>query len=110
MNLGHEQIPDIGTTIQVEITKRIREETDAFILETITPFCELEAGRRLEKAELKEIILKATITPATMHGDCPRCFLDLTTACYAYGFGIEYCPRCGQRVGLPKAPKEEAEE
>lgn len=110
MNLGHEQIPEIGPAITHQICRLITETDEAFIIQTITPYCEQQAGRRLEKAELKEIISKATPYHVGWGGYCPRCDLDLTKANRAYEVGIAYCPRCGQRVDWPKAPKEEAEE
>ena len=95
--------------ITVELTERLSEEQDAFILEFISPYCQKQTGLRIEKAQLKEIIAKAT--PAiSWGGHCSRCGRDLGRISYRLGFEVSYCPECGQKTKWPEATKEQEED
>ena len=106
MNLGHEQIPELGHTIEVQLSETIREERDAFILEFINPYCEQELGRRIEKQELIRALLNNTPKPVqkfkgvTSFADCPTCFNTLVRDVHPSA-----CGYCGQRVTWEEADK-----
>ena len=98
MNLGNE-----GQWIMTaEMITRIIEEQDAFIIQHISPYLEEETGRRIDKQELKKALIRNTPEMVRGHGECPVCGLDLVNVSYAIRFGVEYCPRCGQRAKWPE--------
>ena len=105
MNFGKEG-QGIGMEIKADFITRIIEEQDAFIIQHIIPYLEEETGGKIDKQDLKKALDRHSPTMVRYHGECPVCGLDLTTGSYVYDIGLEYCPRCGQRVKWPEAPEQ----
>lgn len=100
MNLGKEAARR-GYSMEAELKMRVTETQDAFITEKVLPYCEQETGAEIKKSDLKDMLMKNTPAMVLGYGECSRCGLDLTEGSYGYGFGLEYCPRCGQKAKWP---------
>lgn len=84
--------------IQKMITQ-FNEEQDAFIFETIRPFCEKVVQTKVEKRVLEHALLNSLpkhISVVQGHDICPTCHLDITDS--VKGMPECYCKRCGQHI------------
>lgn len=73
------------TKVVEEMSVRIRETQEDFILDTIFPYCQETLQRKINKAELKQIILRGSRpkgkwievgtddNPAEHHFECSEC-------------------------------------
>ncbi len=75
------------TKVVEEMSVRIRETEEDFILDTIFPYCQETLQRRINKEELKQIILR---------GSRPKGkWLEVSDYGYQYHFE---CSACGKRM------------
>lgn len=91
------------TKVVEEMAVRIRETEEDFILDTIFPYCQETLQRKINKAELKQIILRGS-RPKGKWIHWTDDYKDYCT-CSECGYGEEgevllkdktpYCPNCG---------------
>ena len=106
------------TKVVEEMSVRIRETEEDFILDTIFPYCQETLQRKINKAELKQIILRGSRPKGKwikiQSGDkdfpesivCSRCknensHLDFDEHSVPIGkvfVTSKYCPNCGAEM------------
>lgn len=89
------------TKVVEEMSVHIRETQEDFILDTIFPYCQETLQRKINKAELKQIILRGSrpkgkwirVIDKAGHWvwecDCK----------WQQRFATNYCPNCGAEMG-----------
>ena len=91
------------TKVVEEMAVRIRETEEDFILDTIFPYCQETLQRKINKAELKQIILRGSRPKGKWIQTKDECdgvnFYDFSFECSKCGkeqsFKSNYCPNCG---------------
>lgn len=90
------------TKVVEEMSVRIRETQEDFILDTIFPYCQETLQRKINKAELKQIILRGSrpngkwieieIDAGEFIYKCTKCGMRVINP-------YKYCPNCGAEMG-----------
>lgn len=88
------------TKVVEEMSVRIRETEEDFILDTIFPYCQETLQRRINKAELKQIILRGSRPKGKWLDDCG----GVKCSCCGHSIDDEhyakaYCTNCGSYNG-----------
>ena len=91
------------TKVVEEISIRIKETEEDFILDTIFPYCQETLQRKINKAELKQIILRGSRPKGKWleipDGNDYR--VDCSICGHSLNWLIErarYCPNCGAEM------------
>lgn len=100
-------------SIQTEIIEQFKEEEDAFVFETLVPFCEQTAKREISKADLQEAI---TVWIAYKDGKlvwqkvgrwkakdfhtcyCTNCNFAFDIMKCDFMDKMRFCPNCGAKM------------
>lgn len=99
------------TKVVEEMAVRIRETEEDFILDTIFPYCQETLQRKINKAELKQIVLRGSRPKGKWidfnwnDGDICRWGIKCSECHTEYKHGGEmrhnpkFCPNCGSYMG-----------
>lgn len=100
--------PEFDLTKMVEeISMQAKETQEEFIFETIQPYCENILQMKINKGELKRILLNGIQKTNTGHwidimvGDMPAQACDRCNTFYPLSYtggGHRYCPNCGAKM------------
>ena len=97
---------DISKTVQ-EIVMQAKETQDEFIIETIYPYCEDVLQIKINKEELKQILIKGMAAdkkpgkwkPRSIDGPGRSLMVYKCSECKKFAlYMTDYCPSCGARM------------
>lgn len=112
-----------------KVTMTARETAEAFIFETVYPFCVETTKTTVKKSELAEALIKANARPVvddekSTVNRCPGCRVVLLSRYFGargriitktkgesfvdlggYTYHANYCPECGQKLEFGKRGK-----
>ena len=92
-------ITNIVNEVANSVSRKVTEDNEKFIFETISPFCDSIEQTVISKRELVDVIVKSRPQKIRFkNGEecCPSCNVKLGT--YSRGRIELYCIECGQKI------------